>query len=378
MGEGFLRSGTISNARPPERGCIATVLLAADGDLIASEPGGVAFPARALTAAQRALRQSTDKAQLTVHLDNHAVEICRLADGLYLANLFARERSEPAYSPAVAPLAVVRRSVRPSLAKSKEVAALTEPWEPGVVKVNVLVTPEPAHATVAAGPPTGPAFEPAPAHQPPKAEPSIATIKVAPPAAPAGPRQAQPGGEVAEVARPTTLEKPAPIESWPIVPVQPHAQARARDRRRLVAILLLAAALLVAGFFAWRVGLRPSGGSAPAIGATASASRVPTAATSPSIASAPSPTPSPAPSPAVQLTYGRSLAHGDSGGDVRALQERLRQLRYFTYPVDTGYFGDATYGAVFTFQQHQGLPTSGVADHPTVIALNSCDHACAY
>src|SRR5438105_2437323 len=174
MGEAFL-GATISNARPPERGCIATVLLTADGDLIASEPGGVAFPASALTAAQRALRQSTHTAQLTVHLNNHAVEICRLADGLYLANLFARERPEPAYSPAVATLAAVRRSVRPSLAKSKEVAALIpEPWEPGVVNANVRVTPEPAQATVAAGPPAGPAFEPAAANQPPKAQPSLA------------------------------------------------------------------------------------------------------------------------------------------------------------------------------------------------------------
>src|SRR5438132_412362 len=377
MGEAFLRSGTISNARPPERGCIASVLLAADGDLIASEPGGVAFPARALTAAKRALRQSTDTAQLTVHLDNHAVEICRLADGLYLANLFARERSEPAYSPAVAPLAGVRRSVRPYLAKAKEVAALTEPWEPGVVKVNVLVTPDPAQATSAAGPPTGPAFEPAAAEREETAAPAVAE-----PAA-RGPEPNSPAGssqrpKAAEAAGPTTLEKSAPIEPGPIVPVQPHGQARARDRRRLVAILLLAAALLVAGFFAWRVGLRPSGGSAPAVGATPPGSRAPTAAPSPSIASAPSPTPSPAPSPAVQLTYGRSLVRGDSGGDVRALQERLRQLRYFIYPVDTGYFGDATYGAVFIFQQRQGLPTSGVADHATVVALNSCDQTCAY
>src|SRR5437870_13199836 len=102
MGEAFLRSGTISNTRPPERGCIATVLLAADGDPIASEPRGVAFPARALTSAQRALRQSTDTAQVTVRRDNHAVEISRLADWLCLAHLFARERSERAHSPAIA------------------------------------------------------------------------------------------------------------------------------------------------------------------------------------------------------------------------------------------------------------------------------------
>src|SRR5438105_14225453 len=123
-----------------------------------------------------------------------------------------------------------------------------------------------------------------------------------------------------------------------MVPVQPPGQARPRDRRPLVAILLLAGALLVAGFFAWRVGLRPSGGSAPAVGATPPGSRAPTAAPSPSIASAPSPTPSPALSPAVQLTYGRSLARGDSGGHVRALQERLRQSRDFPYPLHTGDF----------------------------------------
>src|SRR5438270_767569 len=132
MGEAFL-GATISNARPPERGCIATVLLAADGDLIASEPGGVAFPARALTAAQRAARG-----------------------------------------------------------------------------------PEPN--------------SPAGSNEPPKAQrspgaPPTATIKVVPPAAPARPHQAQPGGDVAEAAGPTTLERSAPLESSPIVPVEPHGQA---------------------------------------------------------------------------------------------------------------------------------------------------------
>jgi peptidoglycan hydrolase-like protein with peptidoglycan-binding domain len=62
---------------------------------------------------------------------------------------------------------------------------------------------------------------------------------------------------------------------------------------------------------------------------------------------------------------------------VAALQERLRQLGYFTYPQDTGYFGVATYGAVFTFQHVRLLPTTGAADARTVEELNDCDQSCA-
>ena len=90
----------------------------------------------------------------------------------------------------------------------------------------------------------------------------------------------------------------------------------------------------------------------------------------------PLPTP-PAASPII-LQAGGPLARGTSGDAVRMLQSRLRQLGYFTYPQDTGYFGDATYGAVFTFQAGHGLPATGVADAATIDALNACDLSCAF
>jgi len=90
----------------------------------------------------------------------------------------------------------------------------------------------------------------------------------------------------------------------------------------------------------------------------------------------PLPTP-PAASPII-LQAGGPLARGTSGDAVRTLQSRLRQLGYFTYPQDTGYFGDATYGAVFTFQAAHGLPATGIADAATIGTLNACDLSCAF
>jgi hypothetical protein len=86
--------------------------------------------------------------------------------------------------------------------------------------------------------------------------------------------------------------------------------------------------------------------------------------------------PSSQPAP-ILLNAGEVLARGSQGESVTMLQARLRQLGYFTYPQDTGYFGDATYGAVFTFQAAHGLPANGVADAATVDALNACDPSCA-
>jgi peptidoglycan hydrolase-like protein with peptidoglycan-binding domain len=80
----------------------------------------------------------------------------------------------------------------------------------------------------------------------------------------------------------------------------------------------------------------------------------------------------------VRLAFTGDLVYGSSGPAVQALQVRLRQLRYFLYPEDTGYFGDATYGAVYTFQRDRHLPTTGVADQATVNALNACDQSCIY
>ncbi len=96
----------------------------------------------------------------------------------------------------------------------------------------------------------------------------------------------------------------------------------------------------------------------------------------------PSVLPSSAPLPSavlpIRLAFAGDLAYGTSGEPVRALQSRLRQLRYFVYPEETGYFGDATYGAVYTFQRDRHLPTTGIADAATVSALNACDQSCSY
>jgi hypothetical protein len=44
---------------------------------------------------------------------------------------------------------------------------------------------------------------------------------------------------------------------------------------------------------------------------------------------------------------------------VRVLQEQLRALGYFTFPVSTGYFGPITLQAVRTFQRAHNLPETG-------------------
>jgi peptidoglycan hydrolase-like protein with peptidoglycan-binding domain len=52
------------------------------------------------------------------------------------------------------------------------------------------------------------------------------------------------------------------------------------------------------------------------------------------------------------------------------LQIRLRELGYFGYAENTGYFGDATEQAVMRFQHDSGRPETGEVDAATVAALN--------
>ena len=68
----------------------------------------------------------------------------------------------------------------------------------------------------------------------------------------------------------------------------------------------------------------------------------------------------------VEKRYTRSLQVGDRGVDVEALQYYLAFLGYFypelpPIPV-TGYFGNLTRDAVFTFQNNYGFPVNGVVD----------------
>ncbi len=62
---------------------------------------------------------------------------------------------------------------------------------------------------------------------------------------------------------------------------------------------------------------------------------------------------------------------GSKGAEVKALQAKLRELGYFTYPTDTGSFGAATRAAVKAFQKAQGLSQVGFVGPGTRAALNN-------
>jgi hypothetical protein len=64
----------------------------------------------------------------------------------------------------------------------------------------------------------------------------------------------------------------------------------------------------------------------------------------------------------------RSLKLGMKGADVKALQERLAQLKYYPGPAD-GTFGSDTLEAVWAFQEVQGLGVDGVVGPKTGKAL---------
>ena len=63
-----------------------------------------------------------------------------------------------------------------------------------------------------------------------------------------------------------------------------------------------------------------------------------------------------------------SLKQGMSGSGVRALQQRLKDLGYYTGSVD-GDYGDGTTAAVVAFQTANGLTADGVAGKATLNAL---------
>ena len=66
----------------------------------------------------------------------------------------------------------------------------------------------------------------------------------------------------------------------------------------------------------------------------------------------------------------RTLSYGMQGSDVKALQRRLTQLKYYAGPAN-GQFGSDTLEAVWAFQEVQGLSTDGVVGSHTERALVS-------
>ena len=90
------------------------------------------------------------------------------------------------------------------------------------------------------------------------------------------------------------------------------------------------------------------------------------------------PTPTPTPSPTGSLPPGvlpyiftSFLGQGQSGLAVQQLQERLRGLGYFTYPVSTGYFGPITLASVQAYQRDHLIPSTGFVGPLTLASLNS-------
>ncbi len=84
----------------------------------------------------------------------------------------------------------------------------------------------------------------------------------------------------------------------------------------------------------------------------------------------PSPKPSATPTPKPSATDDGTLRNGSSGQKVRELQQRLKDLGYYTGSVD-GSFGSGTETALRTFQQNNGLTVDGVAGKNTLTQLNS-------
>ncbi len=74
----------------------------------------------------------------------------------------------------------------------------------------------------------------------------------------------------------------------------------------------------------------------------------------------------------VAASTGETLQLGSEGGEVRALQKRLKELGFLNGAVDASY-GVATEAAVRAFQQNNGLTADGKAGNATLNALYAQD-----
>jgi murein DD-endopeptidase MepM/ murein hydrolase activator NlpD len=73
----------------------------------------------------------------------------------------------------------------------------------------------------------------------------------------------------------------------------------------------------------------------------------------------------------LRYIFSKTLRSGDESAEVRQLQLTLKAMKYFSYPVATGYFGEVTRSAVIAFQKQKGLSQTGEADQLTRRALNT-------
>jgi len=70
------------------------------------------------------------------------------------------------------------------------------------------------------------------------------------------------------------------------------------------------------------------------------------------------------------------LKSGDKGAEVKKLQERLKELGYYTSAIDSDY-GSKTIAAVKAFQKKNGLTADGVAGSATMKKMNSSNAVAA-
>jgi peptidoglycan hydrolase-like protein with peptidoglycan-binding domain len=70
--------------------------------------------------------------------------------------------------------------------------------------------------------------------------------------------------------------------------------------------------------------------------------------------------------PAIAIS--RSLGYGDEGEDVKALQKRLTELKYFSGPV-SGFYGELTEAAVMSLQKAKNLQVDGILGAKSLAAL---------
>jgi len=83
----------------------------------------------------------------------------------------------------------------------------------------------------------------------------------------------------------------------------------------------------------------------------------------------PSPEPAPTPTPGPYQAFKKKLSYGSTGSDVQKVQERLKDLGFFTYyKTTTGYYKQ-TQAAVEAFQGHNGLEVTGEVNEDTWNAL---------
>ena len=86
------------------------------------------------------------------------------------------------------------------------------------------------------------------------------------------------------------------------------------------------------------------------------------------------PSPVPAPTAIPDLTYTGKLSYGSKGDKVKQLQDRLKELGYFTRKSTAGFYKH-TQVAVEAFQKQNGIKPDGVVGEETWTALYSPDAA---